>query len=284
MSSPRFYLPPPERDNPLWNVVSLVVHVIIVAVAVSVAGPTFLQEERITRITLLPLDVPGVRQTTMPTYRGIPSGIPGAGAGGIVGVVPSARIDSALPPPALRYVISDVAGLMGDTVGPPIPPGPRRLIGPAYGDGRVWVRAPEAELGVVGPSGDVATHAARVDSAVRARIQAFIDTMPRDSFALPPPTRWTTEIAGNTWGIDGTWIYLGDIKIPTALLALLPFPQGNYEQAQAAAQLQGMREDIIQAARRAETAKEFRSYVNELRRRRDEERERLKARRDTIVP
>jgi hypothetical protein len=108
--------------------------------------------------------------------------------------------------------------------------------------------------------------------------------MPRDSFALPAPPRWTTEIDGNTWGVDGSWIYLGDFKIPTALLALLPLPQGNYERAQDAANLQRMREEIIDAARRAETASDFRRYVGEVRKRRDAEREREKARRDTVIP
>ena len=158
------------------------------------------------------------------------------------------------------------------------------MVGPEYGDGRVWVRTAEAELGVVGPSPDRRTHAERIEAAVRERMKAYIDTMPRDSFALPPPPRWTTEIGEDTWGMDGTWIYLGDFKIPTALLALIPLPQGNYEQAQAAAELQYMREDIINAARRAETAAEFRDYVKALRERRDAEREAEQARRDTVIP
>jgi hypothetical protein len=186
-------------------------------------------------------------------------------------------------------LVTDVTDLLvADSLESPAgPPGPWRLIGPAYGDGTLWVRTSEAQLGVVGPSPDIETHVARVEAAVRERLKAYIDTMPRDSFALPPPPVWTTEVGGNTWGIDGSWIYLGDFKIPTALLALIPFPQGNIEQAQAARELQMMREDIIDAARRAETAEEFRTYVDELRRRKQEERERERARRavrDTIRP
>jgi hypothetical protein len=99
--------------------------------------------------------------------------------------------------------------------------------------------------------------------ALRERMKAYIDTMPRDSFALPPPPRWTTEIGDDQWGIDGQWIYLGDFKIPTALLALIPLPQGNYDQAQAAA--------------------EFRNYVEELRKRRAAEREAERAKGDTVI-
>jgi hypothetical protein len=147
----------------------------------------------------------------------------------------------------------------------------------------VWVRTAEAELGVVGASPDLRTHAERVQAAVRDRIKAYIDTMPRDSFALPPPPRWTTEVGDDKWGMDGTWLYLGDFKIPTALLALLPLPQGNYDAAQDAAELQRMREEILDVARRSESAAEFRKYVDELRRRKQEERDAAKAKRDTTV-
>jgi hypothetical protein len=184
-----------------------------------------------------------------------------------------------------RFYIAGEAGQTGATDSGAVPGmGIRRggVLRPVYGDGRLWVRVSEAELGVVGPSEDVATHVARVDAAVRERLKAFIDTMPRDSFALPPPPVWTTEISGNTWGVDPAWIYLGDIKIPTALLALLPFPQGNYELAQANQELLRIRQEIINAARRAESAAEFRYYVDRLRERVDAERAAQRARRDSI--
>jgi hypothetical protein len=126
---------------------------------------------------------------------------------------------------------------------------------------------------------------AQLDSAVTARLRAFLDTMPRDSFAPPEMPKWTTEINGRTWGMDGKWIYLGGLKLPAALLALLPFPQGNIDQSRAANQLMQMREDIIQAARRSETREEFNQYVKELRKRKDQEREAKKrAKGDTIIP
>jgi hypothetical protein len=286
-----FEYPAPERDNAWWTVASLVVHVIIVVVLVSVAGPTFLRDdaEGARLISLIPAGTEGPREFAMPVYGGVPEGGSGGGRTGPgIGIIPSPRIDSTLPPRGPTFLVSG-------EFGPPQPgpidtsrfiPGPLgyRLVGPRYGDGRVWVRSTEAELGVVGPSPDARTHVARIDSAIRERVKAYIDTMPRDSFALPAPPRWTTEIDGNTWGMDGSWIYLGDFKIPTALLALLPLPQGNYERARDAASLQQMREEIIEAARRAETASDFRRYVGEVRKRRDAEREREKARRDTVIP
>ena len=133
---------------------------------------------------------------------------------------------------------------------------------------------------------------AMLDSTVTARLRAFLDTTVSDSFALPEGTpQWTTKIAGRTWGIDGKWIYLGGLKLPAALLALLPFPQGNIDQARGNAALMRMREDIMQAAQRAATREEFNEYVKELRARKDKERrERLekekkaKAVADTTIP
>ncbi len=282
--------PPPERSNPIWSGLSVALHAVLLLVLVSVAGPTFLVEERRTFIQLLPPGMTGDREYQMPAYAGTPAGGGGGAAGArITGIVPSARIDTMLPPPGPGLIITDVTDLLGtdSLVLPEGPPGPWRLIGPSYGDGTLWVRTAEAELGVVGPSPDMVTHVARVEAAVRERLKAYIDTMPRDSFALPPPPVWTTEVDGNTWGMDGSWIYLGDIKIPAALLALIPFPQGNIEQAQAAQELAIMRQEIIEMARRSETAEEFREYVDELRQRKQEERERERARRaarDTIKP
>jgi hypothetical protein len=271
-------------------VLSALLHIVITIVLVSVAGPTFLVERGRTVIHLLPPGMTGPREYQMPAFARTPTGGGGGPTGArITGIVPSARIDTVLPPPGLGLVITDVTDLLvADSLARPEgPAGPWRLIGPSYGEGTLWVRTSEAELGVVGPSPDVVTHVARVEAAVRERLKAYIDTMPRDSFALPPPPVWTTEVEGNTWGMDGSWIYLGDIKIPTALLALIPFPQGNIEQARAARELASMRQEIIEAARRAETAEEFREYVDELRRRKQEERDRERARRaarDTIKP
>jgi hypothetical protein len=158
-----------------------------------------------------------------------------------------------------------------------------RLAMPGYGDGRLWVPPvdvlqlgrplPLAELRAVGGGGGGPPTVATLDSTVTARLRVFLDTVPRDSFALPEGTpRWTTKIAGRTWGIDGKWIYLGGLKLPAALLALLPFPQGNIDQARGNAALMEMREDIMQAAQRAATREEFNKYVKELRARKDKER------------
>lgn len=293
MTEHRFRLPPPERSNPLWSVVSLVLHVAIAVVLVSVAGPTFLdnlrEQARIAFTPILLDEAP--REIAMPQYAGVPEGRPGpaGGQGGrFIGIVPTARVDTVLPPPGPAFLVTrelPPPSPSDTTKGPLLLPGPAgyRLVGPQYGAGRVWVRTAEAELGVVGESPDLRTHAERIQQAVRDRIKAYIDTMPRDSFALPPPPKWTTQIGEDKWGVDGSWIYLGDFKIPTILLALLPLPQGNYDAAQDAAELQSMRDEILNAAQRAQTAEEFRKYVDDLRKRKQAERDAARARRDTTV-
>lgn len=275
---------------------SVLVHLVAVLALARMAGRTFAVSET-TPFILLELG-PSGREVAMPAYaspgqRGASQGGQGLRADELVGerlvpVAPTTPRDSVIPLRTDEIVMVVTRGPVRSDSGPAGAEGPLRtdrILGPAYGDGRLWVRPFFAALGVVGPSPDAATHTARVEAAVLERMKAFIDTMPRDSFALPPPPRWTTDLGGNTWGIDRNWIYLGDIKLPTALLALLPLPQGNYDQAKAAQELQRMREDIIQAARRAETAEEFRKYVEELRKRKDAEREAARAaQRDSVVP
>jgi hypothetical protein len=276
-------------------VASVAIH-LVVGVAVVLAAEWGRQQFVTTYIILQDPAALGPREVLLPPLS------PPPGEGGRAGRVPDivAREIPVVPPDTIIVAETPEADVpvLGDfdlVPGPDtlraIPgeeaPANARRLGPAYAGGRVWVRPFEAGLGVVGPSASVAIHVARVDSALRERIKSWVDTMPRDSFALPAPERWTAEIAGKTWGVDQQWIYLGDFKLPTALLALLPLPQGNYDRAREAQELQRIRSEIIDAAERAENAAEFNDYVKDLRRRKDEERaleqaRREAARRDTI--
>lgn len=292
-----YLLPEPKRGNPLWGVASVVVHAVVLALVVSVAGPTFVPEEGdvpvTTIITLLPPGWVDDREFAMPEL-----GV-GVGEGGGEPeeegppdrAAPGPAVDSVIPPAEtdVAMIIGAETGA-GDSATSPGPSGPRRLIRPEYGDGRLWVRAPEAALGVVGRSETVEMHVARVDSAIRQRIRAYIDTMPPDSFAVAPPPSWTVDVGEDTWGMDGSWIYLGDFKIPNILLALIPLPQGNIPMAEEAAELARIRAEIVRAAERAENADQFKEYVKAVRRRKQAERDSLRVvrdrreRRDSIIP
>src|SRR2546428_11113582 len=64
----------------------------------------------------------------------------------------------------------------------------------------------------------------------------MVDTLNRQldslQIARKPPS-WTANVAGGKFGIDGSNIYIGPIRIPTAALALLGnlLPQGDYDEA-----------------------------------------------------
>jgi hypothetical protein len=85
---------------------------------------------------------------------------------------------------------------------------------------------------------------------------------------------WTTRIGGKTVGIDSKWIYLGPLKIPTMLLALLPIHvQGNPTQAEFNAKLQVMRSDLMESARRAATYDDFKQAMKDLRQQTEDRRQ-----------
>src|SRR3990172_1965264 len=138
-------------------------------------------------------------------------------------------------------------------------PGPRNYrIGPALGEGKLWVRplpAPPQEIA----EALVRTHVQLVDSAVSAIVQTYIDSVlnapAAPGAALPS---WTTQILGKTFGIDSKFIYLAGLKIPSAVLALLPIKSGGmtmeYSQA---SRLAAIREDLAYAAQRAATLDDF---------------------------
>lgn len=167
-----------------------------------------------------------------------------------------------------------------------------RLIGPNFASGVLWVR-PTLVVYDLDEALDALSLIGGLDEIVASRILAFLDTIPRDSFALASAPSWTTEIDGQIFGIDGRWIHLGPIKIPTALLAFLPIPQGNIEEARAYEQLQRMRDEVLRQAATMRNRAEVNEYIRQMRERIDREREEERrrggrrepvvARRDTLV-
>jgi hypothetical protein len=144
-------------------------------------------------------------------------------------------------------------------------------IGPQRGEGKLWVRplpAPPREL----VQELTRSHIELVDSAVSAIVSQYIDSVlsaPADPGAKPPS--WTTQIFGKTFGIDSKYIYLGPLKIPSAVLALLPIKSGTTMEYSQAMRLNLIREDLQRASQRAATLEDFKRAVRELR----AERERL---------
>jgi hypothetical protein len=185
--------------------------------------------------------------------------------------------------PAFRPRPQSVAVLPEPRLTPPKPdtgsaPEPRLRsamgrIGAGLADGRLWVRPlplPPKELAQRLSK----SHVKLVDSAVTAIVQGYLDSIANDpaSRAQGLPS-WTKEIAGKKYGIDSKSIYIAGLKIPAAVLALLPIPAGNIDQNRAYSHLMDLRADLQYAAQRAANLEEFKVMIREMRLRKERERE-----------
>jgi hypothetical protein len=155
----------------------------------------------------------------------------------------------------------------------PEPSAPLGRIGPGLAQGRLWVRPLPL------PPKDLAQRLTRsraelIDSAVTSIVQAYLDSIASDPASrnrgLPS---WTTEVAGKKFGLDSKNIYIAGLKIPAAVLALLPIPAGNIDQNRAYNHLMDLRTDLMYAAQRAQNMEEFKTMIREMRERKERERE-----------
>ena len=197
-------------------------------------------------------------------------------------------VGSRAPTGGAPVVVAEPADTTSDVVGRPTTD--ITFPGPALGDGSLWVVPRPALPAAV--ADQLYGEAVRRDELALARLQAMVDTLNRmldeeqRAHRLPDWTIGGDE--GPKWGIDQQWIHLGDIKIPTPVLALLGglLPPGNYDEGLRQRRLAEMREDLLHSAWRAQTFQDFKRYVRETRERRQRERDEERARRDTtaIVP
>jgi hypothetical protein len=161
-----------------------------------------------------------------------------------------------------------------------VPRSPVGRIGPALGDGRLWVRPlplPPRELaGRLRPS-----HGELVDSAVTAIVQGYLDSIARepgaDQVKLPD---WTTEVGGAKFGLDSRNIYIAGLKIPAAVLLLLPIPPGGNQQHALDHNAEWIAEDLRRAAQRSSTLDEFKRAVKETRLEKQRQKELERAQRE----
>jgi len=238
---------------------SVLIHIVAVAVIVLVKsgppGPSFIvldPPERAEEVVMPPLS--GTRSGTVPAGVGRPARPV---------VAPTAAAPAAGP--------ADSTAARADAE-----VGRFRFLTPQFGDGRLWVR-PQVDL----TSGSVTVLNIPVDSAVRVRIQQMVDSFnverARQPRGLPS---WTTDIAGAKFGLDSQYVYIAGIKIPAVLLALLPLPQGNIEQAERAAILNAQRQEIQFDMMRQAAREDQERYAEEMRRRKQEERDAERRRRE----
>jgi hypothetical protein len=227
-------------------------------------------------ITLAPFDAPG-REVRMTFPANVPLRSRGVHT-------PTADIYSP-PPPAPPKPLAE----RNIPPATPVATGRGRIgiLGPGLGEGRLWVEPlplSPRQLASVLTRQDAK---AMADSFVTQIVQQYLDSIAHDPdvASLKPPS-WVAEVNGKKFGIDASHIYIAGLKIPTALLALLPIPGAN-NQRPIDHNLEGMAYDLRVAGARARNIDEFRDAVRALRARNERDREfeknRERAPSDTLV-
>lgn len=152
----------------------------------------------------------------------------------------------------------------------------RGRIKPAFGSGVVWVEplpmTPRelAALLTGKPERQLS------DSTVVAITQHFLEAVAAAEAQRVASGRpdWMTTIGNQPVGLDERWIHLGPIKLPTALLALLPINvMANPTEVAAARKRNAMREDILTAGWRAANLADTKKAVRALREEKERDRE-----------
>ena len=267
-----------RRDWPwIALTVSVAVHAVLIAVS-RVDGRPPDVPHRPEQIIVLPPVAEGPRAVEMP-YRTPPA-------------TTGAPDHPKLPP--RRFPETTPIILLPVPVAPPrdsglvvIPPAPSPVtpdrIGPGFGDGQLWVRPlplPPQELA----QRLQRTDAQLADSVVKATIQKFLDSIAKEPGAdLAQLPSWSTEIGGKKFGIDQKYVTVAGLKIPAAVLALIPLHGGTNE-SKAFDHTDELLADLRYAANRAQTVDDFKKAISEMRKRKEQEHEFQKNQRSAPPP
>ncbi|MDE2879759.1 hypothetical protein [Candidatus Palauibacter soopunensis] len=156
--------------------------------------------------------------------------------------------------------------------GQPAPPeGPRGRTNASrlrlrFSDPRLWFDPQSPRL-----IGERLVQFARADSAVRAILRDWLDSLQLEEDVRRRARDWTFERDGKRWGFSEQGIHLGDVTIPIPIGFAPTGPQRRaYEQAirdLTAIQIQNLRDDVEAAAAQARARMRERSE-EEVRRRR----------------
>ena len=131
--------------------------------------------------------------------------------------------------------------------------------------------------------------AERNDSAVKAIFLAYRQAeVEAEAHASRSPKDWTFERNGQKYGLDSSYIYLGRFKIPSAILAALPLKTGGADGAQLLRDRNSawIQNDIFTHAQGL-SEDDFRAAIKRIRERKDKEKkeaDEAKTRAQPIVP
>jgi hypothetical protein len=179
-------------------------------------------------------------------------------------LLPPSSIPSALPPVPPPDVSSGaVSGTSGGSGGAPV--GAATGVELTVPDSRIELRPNVARAPM--------STAARNDSAVKAIFMAYREAeIAAEANKGRSPRDWTFERGGQKYGVDSQWVYLGKFKLPSAILAALPFNYGGVDgnriiQGRNAAWIQ----NDIYTHSQGLSEDDFRAAVRRIRERKDKE-------------
>jgi len=128
---------------------------------------------------------------------------------------------TALPPIAPPTASSGaISGTATGNGGAPV--GAATGVEPALPDSRIELRPNSGRIPL--------TTSQRNDSAVKAIFMAYREAeIAAAENRGKSPRDWTVERNGGKYGIDSQWVYLGKFKLPSAILAAIPFNYGGVD-------------------------------------------------------
>lgn len=149
--------------------------------------------------------------------------------------------------------------------------GPARRLVPAFASGLPWVMPLPVTPRELAARLTGRSPAEIQDSIIDALGQRYLDAVAAEQARAPSAPSWTTTLGEQAVGLDARWIYLGPVRVPTFLLALLPLNlEGNPIARDQWRRRASMLEDIAVAGRRAATLDELEASIRQVRERREE--------------
>jgi hypothetical protein len=189
-------------------------------------------------------------------------------------------IPTTLPPiPAPAASVGAPSGSATGTGGAPA--GVATGIEPAMPDPRIELKPNSLRLPL--------SMAQKNDSAVKAIYMAYREAeIAAEENRGRSPRDWTIERNGQKYGLDSQYIYLGKFKVPSAILAALPFNYGGVDGARIiqARNANWIRDDIMSHSQ-GMSEDDFRAAIKRIRERKDRERkesEKAATKGNPIVP
>ncbi len=268
-------LPSRRAGDPRASVVAFVVQVLLLAIIVPAflvpVALDFLRDdsgasivpERISFDVMLPTDGTPQRE---PAREGgdnrPPSDEPVAEA---TPLVPPSEVPGGLP--TAPSTPTEATGGAGPLVGGG---GPLAGIQPTFTDQRLWVSPSNTVIAPIVPLSRADTLRQRLAERIVAVEDSLMGLFPEGARR---PGDWTFDLGGKKYGIDPGMIRLGNFRLPTAVLAMLPMNvQANPIAMERARRLDAMRAEIQMQAARSYRDDEFYAAVRALRERKERER------------